>query len=117
MHELSIATSLVEIASRKATDAGADRVSKVYLKLGRLSGVVREALEFSFDVATENTMLEGAVLEIEDVPAVVFCPQCQVEKQLSARLSMYRALCPDCGTPTPEVRRGQELEITALEIH
>lgn len=116
MHELSIATSLVEIASRKATDAGAARVSKVYLKLGRLSGVVREALEFSFDVATEHTMLEGAALEIEDVPVVVFCPQCRAEKRLSDLHPMFQACCPDCSTPTPEIRQGKELEITALEI-
>lgn len=117
MHELSIAVSLVDAASEQAADAGAERVSAVYLRLGALSGVVREALEFSFEVAAADTMLEGAALEIEEVPAVALCPQCQEEKQLSAGHPMFRARCPDCGAPTPKLRQGKELEITALEIH
>lgn len=117
MHELSIAVSLVDAASEKAADAGAERVSTVHLKLGVLSGVVREALEFAFETAIENTMLEEAALEIEEVPAVAFCPQCQTEKQLSEGHPAFRAACPACGTPTPELRQGKELEITALEIH
>lgn len=116
MHELSIATSLVDIASQKAAEAGSDSVSKVYLKIGVLSCVTRDALEFAFDVATEHTVLEGATLEIEDVPAVVFCPQCEGERRISDSRSMYRACCPECGAPTSEIRQGQELELTALEI-
>lgn len=115
MHELSIATSLVEIASRKATEVGAETVGRVYLKLGGLSGVVRDALEFAFDVATEGTMLDGATLDIEDVPAVVFCPQCQAERSLPDGAA-FRACCPACGTPTPEIRQGRELEIRAIEV-
>lgn len=116
MHELSIAVHLVALASEQAADAGSDKVNKVYVKLGVLSGVVREALEFSFEVAAADTMLEGAALEIEDVPAVVFCPQCRDEKQLSDALPVFRACCPACGTPTPEIRQGQELEITAIRV-
>ena len=117
MHELSIAVSLVEAASEKAADAGAERVSAVHLRLGVLSGVVRDALEFSFDVATDDTMLDGAALDIEEVPVVAFCTQCEAEKQLSDVHPSFRAACPTCGAPTPELRQGRELEITALEIH
>ena len=114
MHELSIAVSLVDVASREAAAAGAERVCTVYLKVGALSGVVRDALAFAFDVATTHTMLEGATLEIEDVPVAVFCPQCDAEKELP---DAYRFRCPSCGTPTPEILRGRELEIAALEIY
>lgn len=117
MHELSIATNLVEVASEAAAKAGAERVSAVYLRLGTLSGVVRDALEFAFEVATDSTMLEGADLDIEEVPVVVFCPQCRAEKSLPERHPMFRAACPDCSTPTPEIRQGRELEIKALEVH
>lgn len=114
MHELSIAVSLVDAASREAAAAGAERVRTVYLQVGALSGVVRDALVFAFDVATEGTMLEGATLEIEDVPVVVFCPPCGEEKELP---DVYRFRCPSCGTPTPELLRGRELDLIALEIH
>lgn len=113
MHELSIAISLVEAASEKAAEVGAERVQTVYLKVGALSGVVRDALLFSFDVAAEGTPLEGATLEIEPVPIVVFCPACEAEKPLD---DVYGFACPDCGTLSPDVRRGRELELTAIEI-
>lgn len=64
MHELSIATGIVEIASEEAARYGG-RVEVIHLKLGALSGVVREALEFSWDLACQETPVAGARLEIE----------------------------------------------------
>jgi hydrogenase nickel incorporation protein HypA/HybF len=64
MHELSIAASIVEIASEEAVRRGC-RVDAVHLKLGALSGVAREALEFSWALACDETPLAGARLEIE----------------------------------------------------
>lgn len=113
MHELSIAVSLVEMASQEATRAGSEQVRTVYVKVGALSGVVRDALLFAFDVAAAQTMLEDATLEIEDVPVVVYCPQCEAERELQ---DVYGFTCPVCGTLAPEIRRGRELEITAIEI-
>lgn len=113
MHELSIAVSLVEAVSEKAEALGAPHVTAVHVKLGALSGVVREALMFSFEVATVGTRLEGAVLEVESLPVVVFCPACLAEKPLT---NLYGFVCPDCGTLAPEIRQGRELELTAIEV-
>jgi hydrogenase nickel incorporation protein HypA/HybF len=116
VHELSIAMSLVEAACEKVEQLGAAgevRVEALHLRLGALSGVVREALEFSFDLAAEGTAIAGARLQIEEVPVAVLCPRCSAERELP---SLQRFRCPVCDTPTPEVVRGRELELTALEI-
>jgi hydrogenase nickel incorporation protein HypA/HybF len=113
MHELSIAMSLIEAACEEASRQGDVRVEALHLRLGALSGVVREALEFSFDLAAEGTAIEGARLQIEEVPVTVYCPQCCDERQLP---SLQHFRCPVCDTPTPDVVRGRELELTALEI-
>lgn len=113
MHELSIAMSLVEVAAEKAAELGGVRVQSLRLRLGPLSGVVKEALLFSFDLAAQGTPLEGARLEIEDVPVTVHCPLCGVEQPLPSIQSFH---CPICGTPTPDVVQGRELELTALEV-
>lgn len=113
MHELSIAMSMVEMAAEEAARRGGVQVCAIHLKLGPLSGVVREALLFSYDVACEGTPLEGSRLVIEDVPVVVFCPGCAEEQALASVQSFF---CPACGTPTPQVLRGKELEVVALEI-
>jgi hydrogenase nickel incorporation protein HypA/HybF len=113
MHELSIAMSLVDAACEEAERLGNVQVETLHLRLGALSGVVREALEFSFDLATEDTAIAGARLAVEEVPVVVLCPTCGVERELPS-LQSFR--CPVCGAETPDVVRGRELELVSMEV-
>src|SRR5580700_1545853 len=76
MHELSIAMSIVELAEEEADRRGV-QVEAVHLKLGALSGVVKEALLSCYEMACENTPLQGSSLIIEELPVVVFCPSCR----------------------------------------
>jgi hydrogenase nickel incorporation protein HypA/HybF len=113
MHELSIAMSMVEMAEEEAARRGGVKVFAIHLKLGHLSGVVKDALLFSYEVACQGTALEGSQLIIEEVPVVVYCPTCRAETPLA---SLQRFCCATCGTLTPEVVQGKELEVVALEI-
>lgn len=113
MHELSIAYSLVSTAEDAARKANAHRVTVVHLKLGLLSGVVKDALLFGYDIATEGTLLAGSRLEIEDVPVVIYCPSCDAEQALESIQSLR---CPVCNTLTGDIRQGKELELVSLEI-
>ena len=113
MHELSIAMSLIEAACEEAARQGDVRVEALHLRLGALSGVVREALEFSFGLAAEGTAIEGARLQITEIPITVHCPRCLEDRQLP---SPQHFRCPVCDTPTPDIVSGRELELTALEI-
>ncbi len=110
MHELSIATSIVEIAQQ---EAGASRVCAVHLKLGPLAGVVKDSLLFSYEMAASGTPLEGSQLVIEEIPAIVRCGVCQRTEELP---SIQQLACPACGAPTPELVQGTELQVTALEV-
>ena len=113
MHELSIALSLIDAASEEMSRLGVARVNTVHLRLGLLSGVVKDALLFSFDVAAAGTPIEGARLEIEDVPVTVWCDACDATGELA---SIARRRCPACDTPTPDILTGEELELTAMEV-
>ena len=113
MHELSIAMSMVEMASEEAAARGGAQVCAIHLRLGALAGVVKDALLFSYEVACEGTPLAGSRLVIEDVPVVVFCADCSEERTLA---SIQRFFCPVCAAPTAQVVRGKELEVVALEI-
>ena len=112
MHELSIAMGIVEAAADEAQRRGV-QVSAVHLRLGALSGVVKDALLFSYEVACQDTPLQGSRLIVEDVPIVIFCPRCNQEREL---LSMQSFACPECHTPTMDIRQGKELEVFALEV-
>jgi hydrogenase nickel incorporation protein HypA/HybF len=113
MHELSIALSMVEMASEEALRRGGVQVFAIHLKLGQLSGVVKDALLFSYTVACEGTPLEGSQLVIEEVPVVVRCPDCRAETALA---SLQRFCCSACGALTSEIVQGKELEVVAMEI-
>lgn len=113
MHELSIAQSIIEGATEEASQHDGSRVMAVRLQLGKLSGVVKEALLFSYDLACEGTELEGSALEIEEIDAVIFCRKCNREQTL---VSIQHFACPICSTPSSEVVRGRELLITGLEL-
>ena len=105
--------SIIEGASQEALNLGAAQVHSVHLKLGALSGVVKDALLFSYEVASNGTMLEGSRLVIEEVPVVIYCSECQAEQKLE---SIQRFCCPVCGTLSSDVVRGRELEFVAMEI-
>ncbi len=114
MHELSLALSILDIAEEEAQrHGGGNKVTAIHLRLGPLSGVVREALVSAYELAREGSPLQDAALVIEDVPIVVYCPTCAAEQTVGSILELR---CPVCGTPTPEVRRGRDLEIAALEV-
>ncbi|HUB78890.1 MAG TPA: hydrogenase maturation nickel metallochaperone HypA [Bryobacteraceae bacterium] len=113
MHELSIAISLVEAAEEEAAKHGAASVSAVHLRLGPLSGVAKEALLFSYDLATEGTALAGSRLLIEDAPVEVFCTSCGERRPIR---SLQAFSCAACGTPATEIVQGRELEVVGLEI-
>src|SRR5271170_6402857 len=112
MHELSIAMSILDIAQEEAERRGV-RIDAVYLELGPLSGVVAEALLFSYEMACSGTSLEGSRLVIKPVAVEVYCPACKTEKTVH---TMQWFCCPECGAPTPDVIHGRELVITALEV-
>ena len=111
MHELSIALSIVDVAAEEAQRHGG-RVAAVHLRLGPLAGVVKDALLSAYGLAREGSSLENAELVVEEVPLVAYCPACAGPRTLE---SVFLC-CPDCGTPTPEVVSGRELEIVALEV-
>jgi hydrogenase nickel incorporation protein HypA/HybF len=113
MHELSIAMSIVEMAQEEAESRGTVQVQAVHLRLGRLSGVVKEALLSSYEMACHATPLEGSRLLIEEIPVEVFCPKCEGPRLVT---SIQWFCCPECGTPTPTVLRGKELEVVALDL-
>ncbi|MEV7687864.1 hydrogenase maturation nickel metallochaperone HypA [Streptomyces bungoensis] len=112
MHELSIATAIVEQAGEIARADGSDRVSSVTVRVGELAGVVPDALHFAFEVAREGTALAGARLVVEPVTARAWCGGCAEEFTLGMPPFFW---CPHCDRPSQELRSGRELEITGVE--
>ncbi len=101
------------MAEDEAAQRGGAQISAIHLKLGQLSGVVKDALLFSYDAACAGTLLEGSRLVIEEIPVVIYCTACKAERTLA---SVQRFCCPVCDTPASQIVQGKELEVAALEI-
>lgn len=112
MHELSIATSLVDTATRSAEGAKARAVTRLNVRIGTLAGVEPDALQFCFPVAARGTPCEGADLCIEVVPGRGTCPKCGLESEIHDLL----APCPACGDWPLAVEGGRDLHLDSLEV-
>jgi len=112
VHELSIMQSALGLALKQTREAGGGRVHVIRLRIGVLSGVVPDALEFAFGALAPGTPAEGARLVIESVPARFWCEACAREFQSEDLL----AECPDCHRASGELRAGREMELASLEI-
>jgi hydrogenase nickel incorporation protein HypA/HybF len=114
VHELSIALSILEGAEEEMErQGGGSRVEAVYLRVGTLSGIVKEALISAYELACERTAFEGSRLVIEDIPVVVFCSKCKAERGVH---SIQEFSCIECDTPASEILHGRELQLSALEL-
>ncbi len=110
MHELTIASALVEQVCDHAVSVGAAHVAEVNIRMGVLSGIAR-SLYFCFPCASRGTLCATARLRIEEVPLTVMCTQCDAVKTPAA---LYNFRCPDCGRPTPKVLTGREMQLVSI---
>jgi len=109
MHELSITRSVVAIVTERA--AG-QRVTRVRLEIGRLSAIVPDAIRFCFDICTQGTAAEGAMLEIVEIPGRGRCGDCGTEVALAALVGR----CPACGGAALRMVAGEEMKIREMEV-
>ena len=113
MHELSIALSIIEAVEEEALRQGGGRITAVHVKVGALSGVVKDALESAFEIARVGTSIDAAVLVVEEVSVVIFCPKCAGPRRVESEM---RLACPVCDTPSGQILEGKEMQLVALEM-
>jgi hydrogenase nickel incorporation protein HypA/HybF len=112
MHELSVCQSLLEQVERIAADHGAERVERIRVRIGPLSGVEADLLRSAYPLAAAGTIAEGAKLDIEPAPVLVHCVTCGAETEATPN----RLLCGACGDWHTRLVSGDELLLASLEL-
>ena len=107
MHEMSIASAVVEACAERAGDA---RVLRVRLEVGQLAAVLPDALRFCFDVCAQGTAVEGAELEILESEGRAVCDECRRAVALAAPFG-----CCACGGLL-RIVAGEELRVKDMEV-
>jgi len=113
MHELSIVSSIVDCVVESIAAYPGAKVKEVRLRVGALSSVVEDSLQFCYGIATEGTALQESKLVVTVIPVVMHCEPCDADVEL-ASLQSFR--CPRCGESVADLRQGRELEIESVEI-
>jgi hydrogenase nickel incorporation protein HypA/HybF len=112
MHELSIAENIIEYATEFAKQHKAERVLKLELEIGQLSGVIKESLEFAFEETLKNTVLENATIIISETKGIARCNNCGTEFENPD----WYTPCPECTSVNSEIIKGKELLITSIVL-
>jgi hydrogenase nickel incorporation protein HypA/HybF len=112
MHEASITESILSLALEKGKEAGAQKITRVNLVLGELSGIVGECLQMYFEVLAQNTLAGGAVLSWETKPTTLKCRKC-AKVFLPAD---YNWACPECREANVEIVSGRECYMESIEV-
>lgn len=111
MHELSLMQDMVKAISGRVASLEKKAVRRVVLEVGQVSGVMPEALRFSFDVCMAESGWPDAVLDIVEIPGLAEC--CACGRRLS--LASLYGFC-DCGCCELRWLQGNELQIKNLEV-
>jgi hydrogenase nickel incorporation protein HypA/HybF len=112
MHELSIASAILERAQKASEENGSARVLKIGLRIGEISGVEPDALTFGFEALARESPLAGVALEIELCKRRQRCSSCAIEFEPEGFLTA----CPACKADDSECVAGKELDVTFIEL-
>ena len=112
MHEMSIVSGVLDAVGQSARAAGATRVLKISLRVGVMTEVVDEALEFAFEALSEGTICDGAELSVTKIEPKSMCLECFEE----FAHDRFHRCCPHCGSYETQLLEGRELEIESIEV-
>ena len=112
MHEFSITESLLTLATEKAKEAKAQKITRINLIVGELSGVVDECVRFYFEHISKDTIASGAELVFETVGTKLRCDKC--DAVFTPQDSNWS--CPSCNEPALEIVSGRECYMESIEV-
>lgn len=112
MHELTIATSLMETVVSAAEKEHAGSIIQVDVEIGQLAGVMVDSLKFCFESIKDFTPLENTKLVIHEIPGMGVCSDCGKKSPLGS----ISYLCPLCKRFGIRITRGEEIRVRSIEV-
>ncbi len=106
-----VTESILEIALRNAEQAGAERITDIFLVIGELSSIVDDSVCFYWGIISEGTAAAGSSLHFKRIPAEFSCRDCGRQFGLQENL-----LCPKCDSSQISVTAGREFFLESLEV-
>lgn len=112
MHELALTEKMLQLVLIEAKNHQAQRVTKIKLSVGELSGVIEDCVAYYFQLSARDTIAAGAKLEFAKCKAMLFCPVCQ--RQFEKKPQDFN--CPNCGGLGRLTEVGRECFVESIEV-
>lgn len=99
MHELAITQAILDTALHHAERAHVTQIRALYVRVGTLSGLVPDSIQFYFDLISQGTLAQGAQLHFERFPPRAKCRVCGATRDLACDPSEWSrefATLEDC---------------------
>jgi hydrogenase nickel incorporation protein HypA/HybF len=112
MHELSIVENIIGIAAEAVKTHEGKSVDAIELEIGELAGIDQEALDFAWDAAIRETVLEHAIRKIDRTIGRALCLVCNNK----FHIRQYYDPCPNCGSFQKEILEGNELKVKRITL-
>ena len=113
MHEMSLAGGILRVVEQACEREPFARVTRLTLQAGALAGVEISALRFALEAMAPGTLLEGAEVDIDEVPGSAYCLGCGQSVPILSRTDD----CPRCGSAMLQPTGGTELKVLDLIVH
>ena len=110
MHEMSIASALMEQLLRIAEEQRAARIAEVEVHCGVMQQIVPESLRFAFEALSAGTPAAGATLRIVEEGLVAQCRSCG--ERFEAAIGNY--VCPKCPVADVEIVAGRDIVLRTV---
>lgn len=112
MHELSLATGILDMVQDAARRDGFRSVGQLRLEVGAVAGVEVDALRFALDAIRPGTCLEQAKIQIDTPAGTAWCTSCRHE----VAFTRFQDLCPTCDGPLVRHSGGDQLRVLDLWV-
>jgi len=113
MHELSITQNILDIALEQAKAVEADKITRINLTIGELSGIVDECVQFYFELLSKDTIAAGANLSFDRPPMKLRCRNCST----TFSADNLNWVCPNCQERQIEIISGRECYVNSIEVN
>lgn len=112
MHELSVTQNIIKISCEEAEKHNVTRVKEIRIKVGELTGLVPQAIQYYFEIASKGTRVENAIIKVEKIPIKIKCNVCNSESEVNFNTFS----CRQCGGKDYKIIGGNEFFIESLEV-
>ncbi len=110
MHEMAIASALMDQLLRIAAENRATRISEVEVRCGVMRQVAPDALQLAYEALSDGTPAAGARLTVVEEGLVARCRTCN--RPFAAAVDSF--LCPDCGRADVEIVAGDDIVLQSV---